>query len=140
MSRRIGLELRETQQLIKHRIEKDKTRDSLDLTHGQIRILLFLNKQDAPVYQKDIEEYLSIRRSTATEMLNVLERDGHIKRLRATHDARLKEINLMPKTLEFIDEMDQYIVSLEKLLRKNISEEDLETFFNVLDQLKENIK
>lgn len=139
MSRRIGLELRETQQMIKHRIEKDRREDSLNLTHGQIRILLFINDKEEPVYQKDIEAYLRIRRSTATEMLNVLERHGYIKRKRAKHDGRLKEIHITDITLKVIDDMDAYIINLEEVLRKDIDEKDLSIFFNVLDQLKENI-
>ncbi|NLX75570.1 MAG: winged helix-turn-helix transcriptional regulator [Synergistaceae bacterium] len=139
MPRRIGLELRETQQLIKRRIIKDRSSEPLVLTHSQIRILVFINKEEGPVYQKDIEEHLHIRRSTATEMLNVLERDGYIVRSRALHDGRLKEIRITPLTLAVIDEMDQYLDKLEDILRENIKKKDLDVFFEVLDKIKRNI-
>lgn len=140
MERRIGLEIRKLHQIIKHRIEKDRAQDKMDLTHCQTRILLYINKQDAPVYQKDIEEFLHIRRSTATEILNVLERDGYIVRKRAEHDGRLKEISITPLTNTVVSSMDSYIDNLEKTLKSNISSEDLKIFYKVLDQVKENIE
>ncbi len=116
MERRIGLEIRKLQQIIKHRIEKDRAQDKMNITHCQSRILLHISKQDAPVYQKDIEEFLHIRRSTATEILNVLERNGYIVRKRAEHDGRLKEISITPQSLTLINSMDSYIDNLEKMI------------------------
>lgn len=140
MSRRLGLELRETQQMIKHKIAKDRMKHPFQLTHNQIRILHFILEKEEAVYQKDIEEFLHIRRSTATEMLNALERNGHIKRVRAKHDARLKEIVISEEALEAFEEMDKYIDNLEKMLQKDIAQEDLDVFFKVLKQVQDNIK
>ena len=140
MSKRIGTELREVQQLIKQRMEIERGNDSINLTHVQVRLLFFLYKSEKPIYQKDIEQYLKIRRSSATQMLNVLERDGYIVRQIAKHDARLKEIQVTDSTLLLIDVMEAHINKTEWMLRQNIDEDDLSVFFKVLDQLKENIK
>jgi len=140
MSKRIGVELREVQQLIKQRMEIERANDSVNLTHGQVRLLMFVYKSKKPIYQKDIEQYLRIRRSTATQMLNVLERDGYIIRVIATHDARLKEIQVTDATLLLIDAMEAHIKKTEWMLRQNINEDDLSVFFKVLDQLKANLK
>ena len=140
MSKRIGTELREVQQLIKQRMEIERGNDSINLTHVQVRLLFFLYKSEKPIYQKDIEQYLKIRRSSATQMLNVLERDGYIVRQIAKHDARLKEIQVTDSTLLLIDVMEAHINKTEWMLRQNIDEDDLSVFFKVLDQLKENLK
>lgn len=140
MERRIGLEIRKVQQMIKHKIEKERAKDNMDLTHCQIRVLHYMSKQETPVYQKDIEEFLNVRRSTATGILNILERDGYILRKRAFHDGRLKEITITPLTLAVVSRMDRHIDNLEKTLRQNIAEEDLQVFYKVLDQLRENIE
>lgn len=140
MSKRIGAELREIQQLIKHRIEIERANDSVNLSHVQIRLLVFLYKSEKPIYQKDIEQYLRIRRSSVTQMLNVLERNGYIVRVVAKHDARLKEIQITDSTLLLIDEMEAHMNKMECMLRQNIDESDLAVFFKVLDQLKENLK
>ncbi len=140
MERKIGLEIRKTHQLIKHRIEKDRADDKLGLTHGQIRVLHYISRQPGPVYQKELEGFLQVRRSTATEILNILERDGYIVRKRAAHDGRLKEITNTALTEAAVNQMDSYIVNLEKTLQKNIAEQDLQIFYKVLDQVKKNIK
>lgn len=140
MSKKIGVELREVQQLIKQRMEIERANDSSNLTHVQIRLLVFLYKSEKPIYQKDIEQYLRIRRSSATQMLNVLERNGYIVRVIAKHDARLKEIQITDSTLLLIDVLEAHMNNTECMLRKNIDESDLSVFFKVLDQLKENIK
>lgn len=139
MERKVGFELRQIQQTIKHKIEKERADDGIELTHGQVRVLIYIHQNNDVVYQKDIENYLHIRRSTATEILNVLERDGYLIRERATHDARLKEIKLTKKTLSVIDEMSLRMQKMEALLRKGIGEEDLAVFFKVIDQMKENL-
>ncbi len=140
MSKRISVELREIQQLIKHRIEIERANNSVNLTHVQIRLLVFLYKSEEPIYQKDIEQYLRIRRSSVTQMLNVLERNGLIVRVVAQHDARLKEIQITDATLSLIDAMEAHMNKIESMLRQNIDESDLSVFFKVLEQLKENIK
>lgn len=139
MERKIGFELRQLQQSIKHKIEKERTEDSIELTHGQVRLLMYVYQNDDVVYQKDIEHYLHIRRSTATEILNVLERNGYLCRVRELHDGRLKKIELTEKTLSVIDEMSLKMKNMERMLRQNIDDKDLEVFFYVLDQMKENI-
>lgn len=140
MERKIVLEVRLLRQMIKHKIQEDRKKKQIELTHGQIRVLLYINKQDKSVYQKDIEELLHIRRSTATEMLNVLERDGYIIRKQAHHDRRLKEIHITPKARKAVKQFKGYVDKFEKKLIKNIEEEDLQIFFKVFDQIKENIE
>lgn len=140
MDRRIGMEIRELHQMIKQRVEVGRTSDPVALTHSQVRVLLFIHHAKQPVYQKDLEQYLHIRRSTATEILNILERETYIERVRATHDARLKEIHLTSKTLDVVDHISLRLSNLEKLLREEIQEDDLDTFLKVLKQMKINLK
>lgn len=138
--RKIALDIRELQQFIKQKFEQEKTDQDLHLTHGQVRVLMYINNQDCPVYQKDIEDFLNVRRSTTTEILNVLERGEFILRNRATHDGRLKEIILTKKTLDIIDEMASRLLAMDQLLKSNIEPSDLDVFFKVVDQMKENLK
>ncbi len=140
MSRITGHELRKTQQAIKHRIERDRQDLKLSLTLSQARVLSFVHAQTEPVYQKDIEEHLRIRRSTATQMLNVLQRDGYIVRERAEHDARLKEIQTTKQSEEAVSELKVYLNDLEENINRGISEEELEIFLKVLDRIKQNME
>ena len=59
-------------------------------------ILFQVLKRD--IYQKDIEREFQIRRSTATGILQLLEREGFIYRETAEQDARLKKLIPTEKT------------------------------------------
>lgn len=107
----------------------------------QSRIIGFIHsRQDQDVFQKDIEELLKIRRSTATGMLNTLEKKGLIERQPVSRDARLKKLVITPKGIEFSKKAVECIQSVERKVRSGLSEEELETFFNVLSKIRKNIE
>ena len=62
-----------------------------NLTNIQMCILCFLDKNnDKELYQKDIEKFLFIRRSTTTEILSIMERNNLIEREELNSDKRKK--------------------------------------------------
>ncbi len=141
MQRRIGYEIREIQQMIHQKMEQFRHEDGYGLTLVQTRTICFLiANQDHDVFQRDLEKELRIRRSTASEILNVLERDGYLCRIPASHDARLKKLVLTEKALMVDHQMNENIDRMEALLSRSISPEDQEHFFSVLDQIKKNLE
>lgn len=141
MTRRIGHEIRAIQQLLKREMELYKLSSGNELTYIQSRIIGYVSKNhDQDIFQKDIEKELNIRRSTATQMLQILERDGYIERKSINRDARLKKIILTEKAIKVHGQSNQHINTVEKLLRKDISKEELDTFFSVIDQIKKNLE
>ena len=52
------------------------------------------------VFQRDLEEEFSVRRSTATGILQLMEKNELITREPVSHDARLKKLVLTPKAIE----------------------------------------
>ncbi|MGC6768193.1 MarR family winged helix-turn-helix transcriptional regulator [Enterococcus sp. LJL51] len=109
----------------------------------QMRILNFIdrkNHKEEPVYQKDIEHEFDIRRSTASGILQRMEKRQLIERQSCKDDNRLKAIFL---TLNGQIKVKENICKLEKFdkqLIQDISEEELETFFNLLEKLSDNCK
>ncbi|NLC64924.1 MAG: MarR family transcriptional regulator [Erysipelothrix sp.] len=140
MSRKIGKEMREVQQLLHRKYELKKEQQSEKLTQVQVHVLMYIHRHDGQVFQKDIEQHLKVRRSTASQILNVLERESYVERMRLESDARMKEIVVTDKTLALIDSMERHMKETESMLRVNISDNDMETFFKVIDQIKENLK
>lgn len=140
MSRKIGKEMREVQQLLHRKYELKKEQQSEKLTQVQVHVLMYIHRHDGQVFQKDIEQHLKVRRSTASQILNVLERESYVERMRLDSDARMKEIVVTDKTLALIDSMERHMKETESMLRVNISKDDMETFFKVIDQIKENLK
>lgn len=141
MQRRIGYEIREIQQMIHQKMEQFRHENDCELTFVQTRTIGYLiANQDHDVFQRDLEKELRIRRSTASEILNVLERDGYLYRVSAQQDARLKKLVLTEKALQLNQKMTENIDRMEALLSRSISQQDQEHFFSVLDQIKKNLE
>ena len=69
-----------------------------------------------------------------------MEEKGFIQRQAVPYDARLKKIVLTDegRTLHEIIKKEQQ--ATEQLLRQSVTEEELETFFRVVEKFKKNIE
>lgn len=110
-----------------------------EFSGSQGRTLHFLLAQTQDVFQKDIEEEYSIRPSTATELLKQMEKNGLIVREPVAYDNRLKKIVLTDKALIYRQQVVEDLTELEKRLVKDISEADLEIFFQVIEKMMDNL-
>lgn len=107
----------------------------------QSRIVGYIHKnKESDIFQKDIEELLKIRRSTATGMLNTLEKKGLIRRKPVSYDARLKKLEITPEGILFSNKAVECIYDVENQVRSGLTDEELETFFNLLSKIKKNIE
>ena len=141
MKKTVGFECRTLSNLIKRKVDGINAEKDLEgLTASQGRILGFLNARgDEVCYQKDVEEHFNCRRSTMTEMLKLREQNGFIQRKNAPHDQRLKMLTLTDKGRLVLEETLKTFDGVEKDMLEGISDEDLETFFAVIDKCKQNL-
>lgn len=140
--KRIGVELRRLNNLLKRRAEASPVRSDIDAltgTHGYVLGFLAHHCEQEDVYQRDIEEAFSIRPSTATVILQHMEKNGLITRAPAAHDARLKRIVLTEKALSLHRRVEAEHAETEALLRQGLTEQELSVFFGVIDKLKANL-
>lgn len=91
------------------------------------------------VFQKDIEEEYSLRPPTATELLKKMEKNGLIYREAMASDARMKRIVVSEKALQYKDMVIADITALEEELTKDISQNDMDIFFKVIEKMLDNI-
>lgn len=112
-----------------------------NITHIQIFILRFLyeNKDKKDIFQKDIEKLLDIRRSTTTEILNVMERNNLLERVDSLSDKRQKMIVLSGKGTKYLKDFEKIVLKTEKEILNNVSQEEKDIFFNVLEKIKNNL-
>lgn len=138
----VGFEIRVVSNLIKRKVESILCQKyNINITGLQGRIAGYLyHNRDKEIFQKDLEEIFSIRRSTVTEILKNMEKNELITRESVDFDARLKKITLTQKALELNFLVSKDIKEIEALLKKDIEKEELEIFFNVLDKIKKNIE
>lgn len=107
--------------------------------NSHILFYLYRNRS-SNIYQKDIEEAFSIRRSTATGVLQRMEKSGLIIRTSCNFDARLKTIGLTDKALSLLQRIDESLDETETIVRKGISESDLDIFFKVAKKMIDNME
>ena len=105
--------------------------------HGWL--IYFLYDQTEPVYQRDIEKRLCIRRSTVTATLNRMEKNGLIVRESVPEDARLKRIVLTEKAISLHNDVEKECQFFESVLTAGISMEDLEQFQKNLQVMCKNL-
>ncbi|MCV3315868.1 MarR family winged helix-turn-helix transcriptional regulator [Pediococcus ethanolidurans] len=115
---------------------------SEDITGKQGGILHFLllrvGKKD--IYQRDVEEYFGIRRSSVTSLLQALEEKGYITRKAVAKDARLKQIILTPKALKFRKNVVAGTFDFEKLLLQGVSDEEITAWQKVTQKMIKNLE
>lgn len=138
--RRIGLELAAIGNLIKRRVPNIPNAEN-ELTRMQMWVINYirLRNNEKDMYQGELEREFNITRATASNLLKRMERDGLITRESVFHDARMKKILLTEEAIRRSDEVRRCINENEHLMEQNISAEDLEVFFRVIDQIKENL-
>lgn len=138
----VSFEIRIVFNLIRREIERvfsQKYGDHITGMHSWFLGYLYFNR-DKDIFQKDIEEEFSIRRSTATEILKLMEKKNLITREHVAYDARLKKIILTEKAIEMQKLICQDIKEIDASIKEGISEEELKIFYNILDKFKFNIE
>ena len=135
----IGFCARTLSVAIKRAVDASKARSGLNCTgtHGWVIGYLYENR-NRDVFQRDIEKQFSVRRPTMTQILQLMEKNGLIIRERDESDARMKKIRLTKTALDIHEQHEKHIESFEKALRKGISDEELEQFFDIIGRMKQN--
>lgn len=112
-----------------------------NITGTQIQIIGYIyHEAKSDVFQKDIETKYSIRRSTATGILQLMEKNGLITRESVDYDARLKKIVLTEKAHTISKQAKLNVFELEKRLTKGISTEELAVFRSIIWKMKVNLE
>ena len=111
------------------------------LTAHQSWVLDYLTlHRDQEIMQKDIEKKFSIRRSTASHMLQLMEKNGYILRISVPDDARMKKLIITEKGIEAQNRMKDRLCRFEEIFQSNISQKDLQYLKQLLKQLEKNIQ
>ena len=118
---------------------KEAGLDEVTMMHGWIIRYLYHNREK-DVYQKDIEKMFSVRRSTVTNLIQLMEKKGYVRRESVAADARLKKVLLTEKGIESHETIEKMIDHIEEELTDGISEEELRVFYEVIRKITDNVE
>lgn len=69
-----------------------------------------------------------------------MESNGYIERVNVGYDARLKQIVLTNKAYEFSNTLEAHIQKLEKILVKDLDEQEINDFIRLMSKIKKNLE
>ncbi|WP_448668086.1 MarR family winged helix-turn-helix transcriptional regulator [Aerococcus viridans] len=125
--RNIGVELSE------HELGDMKGPQSMALGY-----LIHASAQDE-IYVKDLEKYMKIRKSTASELVSRLEKNGYVKTEKSQKDGRLKRLIVTEEGHAAYDRILQFLQEIDDRLVEGLSKEEVDTLVNLLNRLIQNM-
>jgi len=141
--RAVGFEIKTVSNMIKRRIAKSPAvmaTDKMTGTHGWYLGYIYDRMDYQDVFQRDIEEAFQIRRSTATGILQLMEKNGLIIRESVDYDARLKKISLTPKAIAMHEALIKEIDVIEAQITEGLTAEEIQTLYSILEKIKRNVE
>ena len=140
----VGIKIKKIQSLIRksiHNSETFKTNEELTNVIGwTIGYISRRNVEGIETYQKDVEKEFKISRSTATGLLQNMEKLGYIYREVSEIDSRLKRIVLTDKSIELHKKVILTFDKIENQLLMGFTENEKEILFTFLLRLEKNLE
>lgn len=96
--------------------------------------------QEQPVYQRDIEKEFRISGATATNTLQVMERNGLIVRRALDKDARLKRILMTEDAMQDHRRIEEHMDMVEQRMTQGLSAEEVAKLHRMLEMVLENLE
>lgn len=125
---------------IKRQLDNTILNEALTGMQGRFLHFILTYSGEHDVFQKDLEEEFNLRRSTATGILQLMEKGGLLYRESVGYDARLKKIVVTQKGEQCRAQVEESIRTLEERLQRSISNTDLAVFFRVMEQMSKNLE
>ena len=96
--------------------------------------------RDGPVYQRDLEKEFRISRATATNTLQVMERDGLIVRRAQDRDGRLKRIQMTPEAYQNHEKIERHMDWIGNRVLEGMSDQEVAELYRLLGILMKNLE
>lgn len=143
MEKKVGHALVATANMLRRSVHPSEDRKRLQprtaMQHFFIGEIYMSYKQGKDIYQKDLEAEFSVRRSTASGILAIMEENGLIKREISEHDARLKRLVLTEQGLELCKHHDEKIDALEERISRGLTPDEIDFLLDILERIQKNI-
>ncbi|KRN98308.1 MarR family winged helix-turn-helix transcriptional regulator [Companilactobacillus kimchiensis] len=113
--------------------ELDLFAKKYDMTWMQMSVIDYLSRQsNTEIFQRDIEQEFFIQRSTATVLLQRMEKQSLLYRKSSLDDARQKSVYLTEKSRNLEQQINQFMKRRQEILVENFSTTEIATFEKIL--------
>ena len=137
----VCFELRLLHNAIKRRLQAAAPLPCEGATHLHGMIVSFIaGHQGQDLFQRDLENEFHIRRSTASTVLKLMEKNGLLYRESVPQDARLKRLVLTEQAYSLHEQINQRMEEIDQELAQGISQEELDLFVRVIRQMRDNME
>lgn len=138
----LGFELRTIHNLTREVVRKSGPAiNKPPLSQLQAGIMGYLfHHQQQPVYQKHIEEEFNISGATATNSLQVMERNGLITRSCVDKDGRLKRISMTREAMQEHMLVEEHMRMMEQKMLEGLGDAEREELFRLLGLVRGNLE
>lgn len=140
---RLGIEIKAISNRMMRRLDGEAAGIDSDLiTAAQKRVIIYLyeQKDNGDIFQRDVEQYLSIRRPTATRMINNMEKNGFVRRESVEYDGRLKKLTLTQKSIDMYNEIFNEIDIVERNMTRGLTEWEKQEFLRIARKIRKNLE
>ena len=138
------IKIKKIQSLIRKSIHNSETfKNNEELTNvigWTIGFVSRRNQEGIETYQKDVEKEFKISRSTATGLLQNMEKLGYLYREVSDVDSRLKRIVLTEKSIELHKKVVLTFDTVEHNLLKGFTDEEKNQLLSYLIRLEKNLE
>lgn len=140
MVKMISKEISCLDHMIKSYAEKDNDFKKL-FNITQFHVLMYLQKHiDEDICQKDLEAETNLKKASITGVIDSLVEKGFVQRVEAKDDRRKNYIKLTQKATDLKMQIKNNVDELNKIITKDVSKEEIETFLKVLEKFKANLQ
>ena len=135
----VGKHIQMLSRQIKRRMDKSVSEYEITGKQGAILLYIYDESLKRDVYAKDIEVAFNMRRASVTGILQLMEKNGLIKREENLDDGRLKKLKLTTRAEEAREKLKNEIIKVEQNLTEGISKKEIETFFTIMKKMSHNL-
>ena len=113
----------------------------MGITAVQSRVIYYIlaHCKEGPVFQRDIENAFSLSRSTTTGILQLLEKNGIIRRESVASDARLKSLVPTEHAVRLNAQVADCLREMDRMLTCGLSEGQVQLFKEMAAQMLDNL-
>lgn len=119
----------------------DKMNERLSL-NGATRVqwyVMYYLLRDGKMIQSDIGEKLDIKDSTVVRLIDRMQKEEFVQRVKDEKDRRVTYVTLTEKGRKRIEELLPIGEEMRKVFSEDISQEEFEIFYKVLTKIAKNV-